>query len=392
MRLLCNEGRLAPPRAVGALSGALLLSLCALIPTGCGTPGAPQPPSLHLPQRVTDLSASRDGDQVTLTWTIPKRNTDKILLKDPIEARICRREDAGACAAAGNAQFAPGADARFSETLPAALCSGAPRTLTYFVELVDTRRQAHGRSAGLSNGAVIAAGAAPAAVDGLSAQMRRDGVLLAWAPASGDTSTAVRLERTLLTPPARSEQKNDASPLAPPPEAAEQKLLVASGGQPGRALDRSIHFGESYAYRAERVAQVTVGGEKLELDGPLSAPVRIDALQEFPPAVPTGVAAVATAAENGAPAAIDLSWQANSETDFAGYAVYRRDVTATGEAGASGQDAWARVSGAQPVVGPGFHDGNVQAGHTYAYAVSAIDQEGHESARSAEAQETVPGS
>jgi hypothetical protein len=33
----------------------------------------------------------------------------------------------------------------------------------------------------------------------------------------------------------------------------------------------------------------------------------------------------------------------------------------------------------------------VQPGHTYFYAVSAIDQEGHQSARSAEAQETVPG-
>jgi hypothetical protein len=33
----------------------------------------------------------------------------------------------------------------------------------------------------------------------------------------------------------------------------------------------------------------------------------------------------------------------------------------------------------------------VQPGHTYMYAVSAVDQQGHESARSAEAEETVPG-
>jgi hypothetical protein len=32
----------------------------------------------------------------------------------------------------------------------------------------------------------------------------------------------------------------------------------------------------------------------------------------------------------------------------------------------------------------------VQAGHTYIYAVSAIDQGGHVSGRSAEAEETVP--
>jgi fibronectin type 3 domain-containing protein len=42
------------------------------------------------------------------------------------------------------------------------------------------------------------------------------------------------------------------------------------------------------------------------------------------------------------------------------------------------------------VVGPAFHDAQVAPGHTYTYAVSAVDQGGHESARSAEARETVP--
>jgi hypothetical protein len=354
-------------------------------------PGAPQPPSLHLAEPVNDLSASRAGDQATLTWTMPKRNTDKILLKGPIEARICRKESGeGACATAGTVKFAPGADATFTETLPAALALGAPRALTYFVELENAK----GRSAGPSNGAVIAAGAAPAAVEGLRAQMRREGVLLEWTPAAegGPTaeSAAVRLKRTLLTPK-KKEEKSGTSPLAAPPEPVEQNLLVAAGSEPGRALDKDIRFGESYAYRAERVAEVTVGGEKLELDGPLSEPVRIDAQQEFPPAVPTGLAAVATAGENGTPAAIDLSWQPNTEPDLAGYAVYRREVTAGSEAASGGAETWERISGAQPVAGPGYHDANVTPGHTYAYAVSAIDQEGHESARSAEAQETVPG-
>ena len=52
--------------------------------------------------------------------------------------------------------------------------------------------------------------------------------------------------------------------------------------------------------------------------------------------------------------------------------------------------AWQRISPAQPVVGPGYHDPNVQPGHTYIYAVTAIDQSGHESARSNEASDTVP--
>jgi hypothetical protein len=49
--------------------------------TGCGTPGAPLPPSLKLPDQVTDLSATRTGNQISLTWTMPKKNTEKLLLK-----------------------------------------------------------------------------------------------------------------------------------------------------------------------------------------------------------------------------------------------------------------------------------------------------------------------
>jgi hypothetical protein len=356
-------------------------------------PGAPQPPSLNLPDRVTDLSAERSGGQVTLTWTMPKRNTDKLLLKGPIDARICRRPSPGsACETAAVQAFAPGAEATFTETLPPPLAAGAPRDLSYFVELENRKR----RSAGLSNGAEVLAGEAPAPVTGLSAQMRREGVLLAWTPAAGQAENAqVRLVRKLLTPPAKSQRGKGQAPLAPPPEPVEQSLLVPAGSASpaspamvdrGTAIDKDVRFGQSYEYRAQRVAQVTIQDAKLELDGPLSAPVRIDAAQLFPPAVPAGLAAVATAAGDGNPAAIDLSWQPNTEPDLAGYAVYRRDADAATGA------AWQRISPAQPVVGPGYHDASVQPGHTYAYAVSAIDQEGHESARSAETEETVPNS
>jgi hypothetical protein len=376
--------------AVAALAASALLS-------GCGMPGAPQPPSLNLPEKVTDLAAVRNGDQVTLTWIMPRRSTDKLLLKGMVQAGVCRTEPATGvagttCAAVGSTQLAPGADASFTETLPSPLAAGPARTLTYYVELVNRK----GRSAGQSNAASVAAGQVPTAVVGLSAEMRRKGVLLAWQPGvEGADSTEIRLVRKLLTPPAPKHKPEPGSAqagtqkqttgglLSAPAEPLERTLLVKPGAT-ARALDEDVRFNQRYEYRAQRVATIEANGQTLELAGPLSAPVEIETRNTFPPAVPTGLAAVGTAGENGAGnearPAIDLSWQPNTEPDLAGYVVYRRE----------GESEWQRISPAQPVAGPGFHDANVTAGHTYRYAVSSIDQEGHESARSAEAEETAP--
>ncbi len=368
-----------------AQAATLALGLgAALFLAGCGTPGAPMPPSLKLPDPVTNLSASRTGNQVALAWTMPSKNTDKLLIKGDIPARLCRRDASGACQLIpGDLAFAPGARGSFTETLPAALVAGAPRLLTYFVEL----RNSKGRSAGLSNGAVVLAGEAPASVAGLSAQLRKDGVVLRWtASTASEPSTVIRLHRKLLTPPAASAGKRPSEPgiLAPPPEPAEQSLLVEDAAHPGRSpdrvLDKTIRFGQTYEYRAQRVARVTVGSLTLELAGPLSDPIRVEAIDVFPPSTPTGLAAVATAADSAVAPSIDLSWQPVGEPDLAGYFVYRRE----------GDAPWQRVSLAQPVVGPAFHDSEVQRGHNYHYAVTAIDQSGHESPRSAEAEETIP--
>lgn len=357
----------------------------ALLVVGCGMPGAPLPPSLNLPDPVTNLSAVRTGDRVALSWTTSIRNTDKMLLKGKIAVRVCRNETATTgCTATARLQLAPNAEGAFADILPSALTAGAPRVLTYFVELDNSK----GRSAGLSNGVQILAGQAPPPVAGLSAEMRKDGVLLHWAPvpsgAAPDairTPEAVRLVRELLTPPVK---KPSQGLLAPPTEPLQQTLLVEPDAQhPDRALDAGIRFGEAYEYRAQLVARVAVNGQTLELAGPLSAPLRVDAVNQFPPAVPRDLAAVATGGENGNPPAIDLSWLPDAETDLAGYIVYRREQT-------TGEGAWHRVSPAQPLPGPGFSDPNVKPGHTYSYAVTAIDQESHESTRSAEAQETVP--
>jgi hypothetical protein len=305
---------------------------------------------------------------------MPKRDTDREALKRAVPVHICRVEGAGGCIAAGNVSAEPGASGTFSETLPGALTVGTPRPLRYFIEL----RNKAGRSAGMSNAAVVLAGQAPPQVENLAAEVRKSGIALRWqgtAPAE-----TIRLHRTLLTPSAQQKATARTDILAPEPQPAKQTFLVAN--DPGQALDRSITLGNTYEYRAQRVARIESDGKTIELAGELSAPIRVEAADIFPPDVPTGLVAVAILPESGQPGgpAIDLSWQPSPDADTAGYIVYRRQ----------GGSAWQRISGEQPVVGPAWHDAAVQPSQTYTYAVSAVDRAGHESARSETAQEAVP--
>ena len=352
------------------LAGLALVG-CAWL-AGCGTPGAPQPPSLNLPSPVTDLSGSRTGDEVTLTWTMPKRYTDKTIIKSAVTVQICRREGTETCQAVADETATPGKSASFTDRMPNVLASGQARPVSYFVELLNRKN----RSAGLSNGVTVIAGAAPRPVAGLKAEVRKQGVVLSWTPDGG--KAPVRLMRKLLTPP--SAKPKEQGPLAPEPEAVNQSLLVESGVEQGRALDETAHFGETYEYRAQRVVRVDVNGKTLELAGELSVPIDVDVKDVFPPAVPTGLAAVASAGGDGKGPSIDLNWQPNSEADLAGYVVYRREDGGT----------WQRISPGTTSIEPAFHDEQVLAGHTYQYAVCAVDKAGHESERSEVAGETVP--
>ena len=97
----------------------------------------------------------------------------------------------------------------------------------------------------------------------------------------------------------------------------------------------------------------------------------------FPPAVPTGLQAVFSGA--GQKAFIDLTWNADTNDDLAGYNVYRHQ----------GTSATTKIN-ADLVKAPAFRDAHVDPGHTYFYSVAAVDVRGNESVRSEENSEQVP--
>lgn len=388
--------------SLGRWGAAGLATLVAVVAAGCASPGPPMPPSLHLPEVVSNLAAHRVGDAVALSWTTPLRTTDGLDIKGAVTAEICREtRRAGLrvnqhsdCTPVKRVSVRPGST-EAADMLPADLASGAPALLVYRVRLYNES----GRTAGPSAAAFAAAGAAPPPVEQLRAAATRAGIMLSWKPEGA--VFPVDLDRTLLStaavkkaavekpaPAARNEKaaaagtRQKAAPsldLAPSAPAEVRLQAANQSADAGGTLDRSARKGETYRYTAQRVRSAVLAGHALELRSAVSAPVTVTLLDVFPPATPAGLAAVP--GEHS----IDLSWEPVSDNDFAGYIVYRQEASADGTATGS----FVRMN-AKPVAGPAFSDQSAVAGRGYIYRVTAIDATGNESAPSASVEETLP--
>ncbi len=349
---------------------------------GCGLASNPQPPTLWLPEPVKDLTATRVGNEVHLHWTMPRETTDKVVLKGDQRAHVCwvggravlakaPAFDAKACKPAGDGMFAPEKTADITVKLPAELLSGGPGAVSLFLGLQNHA----GKTAGPSNAVLVATGAAPPEVRNLRLETRAEGVVVHWDAADAEEGLVLRIHRQIVEKPGAP--KASESNGVPPPE--QQVLEVdLDKADRGVALDRDAMLDHEWKYWTERVLRVRADGRVLEIAGEPSQTVTIDAKDVFPPGIPAGLAAVADAEAK----AIDLSWTPDTDADLAGYVVYRRDVTAGG--------AMERISPKAPVVPPSFADATAVAGHRYAYAVSAVDQDGNESQRSGEVEEEIP--
>jgi len=102
-----------------------------------------------------------------------------------------------------------------------------------------------------------------------------------------------------------------------------------------------------------------------EAESGVSKPAAIPYEDRFPPAVPAGLTAIAGIES------IQLVWNPDAEPDLKGYYLYR----------SAGDQPFARLG--ELLESPSYTDRAVEAGKRYRYAVSAVDQSGNESARSA---------
>jgi hypothetical protein len=450
MKFLCQPRILRSEPVL--VSGSALLVL--LFAVGCASPGPPHPPSLKLPVIVDDLSAERIGDQVVLHWTTPSKTTDKLDIKGPLTAEICRSvlsvpppstTTEPPCTPVTRIPVVPG-PSHAADTLPRPLT--LTRTLdpavllSYRIRILNTNN----RSAGLSPPAFAAAGAAPPPVEELRATPVREGAILEWskqptpaavvldrlvdeaapsaqpASAQAKTKTKTRAKNSPkpsshpssqpaakpIQTPAQNPSQTAAKPAPHPSTPAspvEVRLQTASDS--GGMIDRTAQLGVTYRYTAERIRTVTLdvpdvppvpaghdghaspSSHTLQLHSAPSAPLIVLLRDTFPPATPTGLAAVPAgatpadaSAQASAQASIDLSWKPDTDPDLAGYFIYRQQVSPTGQL-----IGVASRLNPNPSPAPGYRDHTAVAGQMYAYRVTAVDTAGNESAPSADVQE-----
>ena len=317
-----------------------------LLMTGCGYVGDPLPPALRIPARVTDLQAAQQEDRIAVHFTVPELTTDGLplklgkveLLAGPyVQAPFNTEAWTAGAKALDTSTVKPG-PASVELTFPA--WNG--QEVFFRVRVLSDR----GKDGGWSDFAILRVIAPLRKPEALKPEATAQGVKLTWAGPREPAGVTFRIQR-----------REGKGVLA--------EVARATGYE---WVDTQTRYGETYEYSVQSL--MTADGARAE--SAASDPVSIVSVDRFPPAVPVGLTALA------GPSSIELSWEPNSEADFAGYFVYR----------AASGGGLERLAG--PLSAPTFSDQGARPATAYKYAVSAVDQTGNQSERSATVEISMP--
>ena len=362
---------------------------------GCAAPGEPIERKPPTPIPVTDLTASQSGNDVVLTFTLPRDSVEKREILKPISVNVYRNFEP-IPPANSPAVVAP-ANPTLLLTIPPSMVDRY--TVQGRVRFVDSLRAedfvADGREAVYlvrtfvapkklsANSDVAALAVYPPAISiaDLKAEFTRAGVVLSWTPPEKTiigTATNIVLYRVY-----RAEMEPGANAGANPAaasntEAASPKVPFARIAEPVSPpyIDTQTELGKTYAYSVRSVAQYP-GVQVESVDSNFAT---ITPKDVFPPPAPENLVVAYVPAVAGAPAYLDLSWSTNAATDIAGYNVYRSDDPAR---------PGTRLN-PELLLTPAFRDMNAAPGRIYFYTVTAVDRSGNESPASPPASGSVP--
>ena len=365
--------------------------LLSILLGGCAAPAEPLERRAPVPKAVTDLVAVQAGNDVVLRFTLPKETVDHRPLKQLPAIEIYRviRPIGSATPAAPAISPAP----RLILTIPSAMLDQyseqghiravdslkaedfQPDEQEVAEYSVRTRASAKKESAD-SNSVILRIYPAPDPITDVKVETTHSGILLIWTPPQktlvGSATTIAKYHVY------RSELDTTGNAAANVAENPKQKTPLLKIGESEAATyrDTLAELGRTYVYSVRSVTQ-NPSGVIESADSNLATVTPHDV---FPPAAPQGLVVVFVPSVGEAPAHIELSWAINSETDIAGYNVYRSE-----QEGAPGT----RLN-PDLLLTPAFRDMNAVSGRRYLYRVTAVDRSGNESPASAAAPGGVP--
>jgi fibronectin type 3 domain-containing protein len=315
---------------------------------GCGYVGPVLPPSPQIPAQVTDLRAVQRGGKIIVDFDTPPRTTDNVAVKhfSTVDLRI-----GPAVTPFDFEEWANGAR-EYPVEPPIASDPDDPQPIPMnetisaedwigkkVVVAVRTAERKGDHFSSWSNRVVLDVVAALEAPTEVKGESIAEGVALHW-----DQTGPDQQYRILRLGPGDKEP-----------------AVVGTADKPNY-VDTTAQFDTHYEYRVVAI--------KGTAESAVSKPFSITPKDTFPPSVPGNITALA------GPESVEVSWQRSPEADLKGYYLYR----------AVGEGEFHKVGGLLSL--PSYSDKQVERGKTYRYAVSAVDKNDNESAKSVETQVT----
>jgi len=337
-----------------------LLSLFILLfYSACAKVGEPQPPIVYIPQPSVDLACRQISGQVALTVSFPSVNTNGTPVNDLKTVEVFR-VDADAAQAviliteenflkigtkilsiseADFPKYKRNNKLIFSDPLPPRDAVGLySKARIYSVRFLNRK----GQTAGFGNKVSLVPIPVPLPPVLLPAVVTQDTVRLEWDPPA-ENFDGSKPARILGYNVYRSTDSQDL-----PETPLNQRPL-----QQPEYDDHDFEFDKSYTYAVSAVASEMSPFAESSPSKPLSIMPR----DTFPPGIPMNLDAIAESS------AIILLWTPPSESDIAGYRIYRND----------GGTIPKRLLNAELIKTFSYRDTTIQPGEKYFYSVTAVD-------------------
>jgi hypothetical protein len=327
---------------------------------------------IQIPVLVSDLTIHQFGKSAQLSWTLPKLNTDGSAATTVATVEIYRLATDRNQPAPDSKSFAQ--SARLWKTIPKQILDTYPqgmklsfsdtfqefnggdvfqRSFQYAVRVVNNKKQ----NAGLSNIVSLTVNPLPTSPENLHViSLGEQHTELGWdIPKLNIDGSAVE-STTQFNVYRRTDSQSP------------ETRLNQSAVKEGRFKDESMELGKPYVYSVRPVVETPSG----PVEGEDSQPLEVTNIDTYPPKPPGEVTAISSGQE------ISLVWLPNTESDLAGYWIYR-----------SGPDKKFERLQDQLLTTASIIDKSVEKGQTYFYRVKAVDLKGNSSEFSEEASDTV---